>query len=212
MLPQLADFRWTGAVEALVLFDGVILDGPSVQRNEDMLGWLADMDHGTRIESLRSDEVGALYLRAATLFRQLDWEKVRLKQGGARLAVREFTLPMELRSVTSWSEVEAHLSAEQSREVADAFGRPVRRALRQQTPPDTAMTIDLIRHFYYLALQERTGGALLLHPEKAFRGDAPHYGYADQILAGFDKKVRTAYADRRRAWLGDTLATFRCRP
>jgi hypothetical protein len=71
-------------------------------------------------------------------------------------------------------------------------------------PPDTALTISLIRHFYYLALQERTGGALLLHPEKSFRGDAPRYGYADQILGAFDRKVRKAYEHRRRAWLGDT--------
>ena len=201
--PQLADFGWTGAIEALVLFDRVILDGPSVQRNQDVLGWLPDLDDGTRIELLRKDEIAGLYLRAATLFRQLDWKKIRLETLGTVLAAREFELPMDLRSVTLWSEVEAHLSAEQSREVADAFGRPVRRALRQQTPPDSALTISLIRHFYYLALQERTGGALLLHPEKTFGGDAPRYGYADRILGAFDRKVRKAYEDRRRAWLGD---------
>lgn len=200
--PRLADFDWTGVIEALVLFDRVILDGPSVQRNQDMLGWLPDMDDGTRIESLRKDEVGALYLRAATLFQQLDWKKIRLQPGGSQLAAQEFTLPMELHSVTLWSEVEAHLSEEQSWEVADAFGRPMRKAL--QTRFDSGPTIGLIRHFYYLALQERTGGALLLHPEKTFSGQAPRYGYAEQILGAFDRKVRKAYEDRRRAWLGDT--------
>jgi hypothetical protein len=61
----------------------------------------------------------------------------------------------------------------------------------------------LIRLFYYLALQERLGSpALLLHPSKGIFDAPPGYAHARSIFDMFDARVRDAYHERRRDWLG----------
>jgi len=75
--------------------------------------------------------------------------------------------------------------------------------------------VGLVRLFYYLALQERVGGTLLLHESRAFfgrpgahsRAAPPQYSMlASQIFGVFNDQVQGSYLERRKRWLGSESA------
>jgi hypothetical protein len=207
-----------GAVEALVLFDHVVLDGPSIERNEERLGWLESLDDsGVKVQRLDTPGEAALYLRAASLFRSIDWSPtlLRLPVGDRdHHSLSEMMVPGQdiIRlSITSLDAVLNGLGKRVGQEVAQAFAAPF-----DTFPLDLRLFglkgafvdlfTDLVRMFYYLALQEQAGGLLLVHPRKDLGlggGETPAYGYAPEILRAFDAQVLQAYAKRRARWLGE---------
>jgi hypothetical protein len=210
--------RWDdlgcGAVEALVLFDKIVLDGPSIEVNLAELGWLNDLWDGISIRHLSRAETSRLYLRAATLFNSLNWSSPTLAnylrrwelfgQSGGELSHEEHFH----RSLVNWDDVLQYLSDSQSEEVAGAFILPPHIG-RPHIGGNHAGkgALQLARHFYYVALQEQVGGALLLHPAKSLfvENKAPRYGYSNRIIDVFDKKVQREYSARRKRWLGDDV-------
>ncbi|MCY1143066.1 hypothetical protein OWR29_34155 [Actinoplanes sp. Pm04-4] len=210
----------SGSIEALVLFDRVFLDGPSVAENERSLGWLLEIPHGVQICDLSRNDTKQLYLQAAGLFEAVDWSSPH--SGGLHSYPGIYTrreIPGDKeelnRTFSSWRNVIRYLGENESEEVAQAFTRvferyePIDRVERFNAPQrvyeDSDTFITTVRHFYYLALQARLGGSLLLHPEKAIWQPrvAPEYGFSSRIFEAFDRQVHQAYTDRRRKWLGD---------
>jgi hypothetical protein len=241
----------TGAIEALVLFEEIILDEPSIVQHHFDLSWLVDILEGARLVNSENSEIEDLYLRGATLFQAIDWPPnmadlidqasdsglggkriTREGLGGDRDTRTEMPGPkVELysaehdiifgskrlqlfysqkdrdNSVPSVRDVTDYLAYLYSPEIARAFTPTIRAlkipniALPDQRPKKL---LALIRHLYYLALQEKIGGSLLLHSAKSFgRLDAPSYGYATRIIQAFDERVQRGYSERRLNWLGD---------
>jgi len=187
-------------IDALVLYDKVLLDGPSVERNMHSLDWLLDIDDGIEIVELDSAEVSALYRSADEVVahvqpnpRNVDFMRVHMPHGlGAEVGQR-------FAPSTYWEDLERDLDSADLRRLqeifADAFGEHV--------PFAGAPFIVLARLCYYLALQQSTASSLLLDPLKAF--ETPQFSHGDtarSILDLFDSEVRTAFEERQAKWLG----------
>ena len=181
------------AIEALVLYENITLDGPSVKLHEAELGWLLDIDGGVQVRDSSPNEVESLYLRAAALFQSLDWGRLPWQSYGWDYDEQAYLWDQDVRgarssfswfeqiaserelnhrfhrrmSFLSWDEVARYLSEHVSDAVASAF-TPSPRSGSASGQVDKI--VGLVRLFYYLALQESVGGSLLLHPSRAFFG------------------------------------------
>jgi hypothetical protein len=203
------DFVRHGGIEALVLFDRVVLDGVSVHNCYPEMHWLEFFDdRDIRILDTEPDEE-RLYERAALLFRSVDWSprlvapliERRRNTNAATVEIGAGTISMpSLRDVLAplWKV---------GGETIEAFLRPFRKLEETFEPvagnPLAPVLATVVRLFYYLALQELTGGVLLIHPDKNLGlTGTPEYGPANSLMRAFDSRVRTAYDERCRRWLG----------
>ena len=219
------------AIEALVLFENITLDGPSVELHEAELGWLMDIDDGVHVRDSSRSEIESLYLRAAALFQSLDWGRLPWQsyqwdedaKGDDSFftwfeqiaSERELGYPFHRRmSFLEWGEVERYLSDRVSDAVVSAFMQPLRSGANSAAGQVNKI-VGLVRLFYYLALQESVGGTLLLHESRAFFGRPggpsreypPSYSMlASQIFGVFSDQVRGSYLERRKRWLGSESA------
>jgi hypothetical protein len=214
------------AIEALVLFENVLLDGPTVELHAQDLGWLRDIDHGIEILRIERPKLESLYLRAASLFRELEWDRLHWdsyswdeERGGdfaieaswleQRISEQELRYEFPRRmSFQEWRTVAEYLSTSVSADVAESFTQGLGRSAHSQINK----IVGLVRLFYYLALQEAYGGSLLVHPARAFAGLGSQFSQpsapmpistlGNQILGRFGESVQKSYLDRRRRWLG----------
>jgi hypothetical protein len=251
MPPPEIDLATTGAIEALVLFEELILDLPTVREHDFNISWLVKMLDGVQLVNYGED-IRDLYLRAGSLFQEINWpeEMADLVDQGTETREVSYEMPglgrprdkpkfdlndprngmllsalWELRGQTTdrfgrkthkWIPFEeasiadifvylANYSADLPGVYLSGVYSPEKPERLTQRPK---RLVSLIRHFYYLALQEKMGGSLLLHPSKSFgRLDSPSYGYAANIIGAFDERVQEAYAQRRDKWLGDRPRT-----
>jgi hypothetical protein len=219
------------AIEALVLFEHITLDGPSVKLHEAELGWLMDIDSGVHVRDGSPSEIESLYLRAAALFQSLDWRWLPRQSyqwdtdddGDNSFfswfeqiaSEHELGYPFQRHaSFLYWADVEQYLSDHVSDAVASAFTQPLRSS---RGDDQVNKIVGLVRLFYYLALQESVGGTLLLHGSRAFFGQPvgfnrthpPHYSMlASQIFGVFSDQVQRSYLERRKRWLGSDNAAI----
>ncbi|MCA2216035.1 hypothetical protein [Jidongwangia harbinensis] len=192
--------REAAALECLVLFDRVLLDGPTIRANRDRLLWTTDIGAGVEILDLEPPNVAGLYVRGAELFAQMRRGSLGgvLPRGQIPPELsREFP-PAHFNPSTDWQDVAAFLEGNpETRPVLHAFvsahGERPRHVSRGP--------LMLMRLFYYLALQESAASALLLDPAKAY-DEAPRYGQASRLLDVFSTEVRTGYQQRKQRWLG----------
>jgi hypothetical protein len=242
----------TGAIEALVLFEELVPDRPTVREHDFNISWLANLLDGAQLVNFGED-VRDLYLRAGSLFQRINWpeQMADLVDRGAEGREVSYEMPglgyprdkpcfdlndprngmllsalWELRGQTTdrfgrktnqWIPFEeasiadifvylANYSADLPGLYLSGVYSPEKPGRLTQRPK---RLVSLIRHFYYLALQEKMGGSLLLHPNKSFgRLDSPSYGYAANIIGAFDERVQTAYAQRQKEWLGEKPRTI----
>jgi hypothetical protein len=221
------DFLRHGGVEALALFDHVLVDGASLDRCFAQAAFWLDAfdDHDLRILNTSPDEP-RLYERAVQLFHQVDWSGDLAAQlvdrGGLAFPesahpshVAAYEMGWDSLSVPSFDEVFTHLWDGTSEKNATTFLRPFR-TLAERFGSTWELRIDerrliplmtnVIRLFYYLALQEQTRGLLLIHPDKDLGlTGTPEFGSAISIMQAFDTQVREAYDERRRKWLGRAI-------
>jgi hypothetical protein len=177
---------------SLVLFRDVYLDGPSVERNLDRLSWTLDIDDGVRIVELDDAETRALYRRGIDLAKHVEpgeagWNRHR--PHAQRDLVAEIT-DRHWAPSTYWRDL-ARIIPDELREMKAALDT----AFGGRKPFTVNTFIALSRLFYYLALQEQLGSALLLDPQKS-------YTTAERLLSIFDETVTTAFEERRSRWLG----------
>jgi hypothetical protein len=192
-IPDL-DTRGSAAVESMVLFERVYLDARTARADVPSFDWLDELDDGVEFVNDRHTEVEDTYARALRLAEHvvMSGDTADLVEGGSRTAV--------------WDEIPSYSRVNSvPRPVADFVERMVEELRLRR--PDGAMI--LVRLCYYLALQERLGSLLLLHPSKAYDQRRPEFGYAGRILDVFDSKVRTAYLERRQEWLGEPVPEVR---
>lgn len=189
------------ALECLVLFDRVLLDGPTIHANRERLQWTTDVGPGFQILDLDPQAVSDLYLRGAELFQQMPDVRLRdvLPGGHTPPALAAEYPGTHFYPSTYWDDVVRGLDRrEETRGVLRAFTS----AFGSQPRVFGHGPLLLIRLFYYLALQESAGSALLLDRSKAYHDDSPEYGHASRILGVFTEQVRAAYLQRKEKWLG----------
>jgi hypothetical protein len=192
-------------VEALVLFDDVYLDGRTVDFELPSFRWLDELDQGFKLVNRTFEEVQDTYHAGMVLARRVVASQENaglLSDGFGNDALREAGIPARyaLGNTTLWRDVRGYVAHEMSPEVAD-FINGILDEMHVRQPGGA---IVLARLCYYLALQQRLGSLLLLHPSKAYGSERLEYGYSRTILDMFDSKVRGAYLQRRHDWLGDS--------
>jgi len=209
------DMHSRKVIQSLVVFDQVLLDGPSVARNSESLLWLADIEEGIEILDITSDDQKALYMSAAVLARQI-------RPSDSIENFMRMHMPIELGNEiqhgryhghgpafypsTYWRHLQGQLESEDLRELQRAFND----ILGTNVPFSGAAFVALARSFYYLCLQESLGSSLLLDPLKAL--DTPGvyaHKYVGRILDLFDSEVREAFLARKSKWLGEAPRSLR---
>lgn len=193
--------REAAALECLVLFDRVLLDGPTVRANGERLLWTTEIDPGIQVLDLDQQAVSHLYRRGAELLEQMSPGPLGdILPGGHTPSELSAEFPgVHFWPSTSWDDVLHGLGSRlETHAVVHAFAD----ALGPQQPMSGHGPLLLIRLFYYLALQESAGSALLLDPSKAYHDETPAYGYASRILSVFSEQVRAGYLRRKEKWLG----------
>jgi hypothetical protein len=193
-------FGIDGAIEAYVLYDDLLLDGPSVRRNENRLPGVARLSEGCRLIDLTEAQERGIYqsvldsylvhLSSARTFmtemNEMDVQQWKAGQAGVRYD-----------SETLWGDIERRLSPEAQAIVASSSAVPDRAG--QHFGGNAWLT--LLRTLYYDRLQQGVGVDLIVHPNKgAFLAASP--GTGPNIVRLFDESVRTAFAARKETWLG----------
>jgi hypothetical protein len=227
---DLGGFGFTGEVldehslqviQSLVVFDRILLDGPSIERNSrslEYVHWLAREADDIEIIDISSADERSLYKGATALARRTCFSGKSgnlIMPGRMPLAlVKEMRRPdgREFRQSTYWEDFWRELeSDEYLKELLSVFCE----RLGGYAPLSTGAFVALARSFYYLCLQESLGSSLLLDPSKAL--DSPGFYYSDfddysdfnntlycgNILDLFDEKVRDSFLARKRKWLGE---------
>jgi hypothetical protein len=186
------------AVEALVLFEKIYLDGRTVNIELPTFRWLDELDHGFVMTNNSYDEVQATYHRGMQMAAHI----------AATPSTADFlqtsTSPIESEMLFRysndrqvWSDLRGYVAHDMSRDT-EVFIDRLMNDLHMDQPSGGIL---LARMCYYLALQEQLGSLLLLHPTKGYAA-ASSYGHASRILDVFDDRVRSAYRQRYEQWLG----------
>jgi hypothetical protein len=202
------------AIEALVLFEQVYLDGRTTDSELAPMHWLDELDDGvTRVNNAYT-EVRETYDRGLLIAGDIGKSRhsydrlvetatsgTALQELGvpARYAAKASSRRYERGNGQLWRDLEPYLSRGMGQQTSEVVDRLV--TMIHPAPPGTVMM--LARLCYYLALQEQLGSYLLLHPDKAY-GTQASYGYARRIMDIFDERVAKAYLERRREWLGES--------
>lgn len=202
------------AIEALVLHDDLVFDGPSIRRNLDALPELGALtSHGellwesdTTLESRIYSSILRTYVpqiaktdqSLVDLFRMHmeDWMAAEVGVKGCFPSVH-------------WGTILRQLNGE-----ASALASSLQERFGVNTPMSGAACALLLRTLYYDRLQQFASAHLILHPLKgAFLGGIkeeddpkalpPDGGWkSSTILSIFDEKVRRAFYERKKHWLG----------
>lgn len=189
-------------IESLILFDHILLDGPSVERNKARLLWLSDVDDGIEVLDISADEQTALYRSAEVLARQM-----------RPLPSGQYFMRGHMPSVlgheidehgfapsTNWNDLKRRMRSADLRRLQEVFDQVFGSAV----PGPGGAFVALARALYYLCLQESVRSSLLLDPLKRLEPDPlDKPAQARRILDLFDQEVVEAFRERKRKWLGD---------
>lgn len=189
-----------GAVESLVLFEEVVLDGPTIKQNQDRLGWLLDINSGVRVYDLSYEERAKLYIRAAMGFLQIEWTPVPGTPGSQCPECLPFAKKPGDPSiwniysqgiVKTLSDGDPEITLEYVNggyythsvtwsQVLSSFQMSESTLLADvlnRVPHGneingrlSCLMLETLRYFYYLAFQEQLKCSLLLHPRKVLFG------------------------------------------
>jgi hypothetical protein len=188
-----------GGIEALILNETVLIDRPSVDRNASNLPELmqfASIGQSATTET-ESDIYSAVTMAyvphlkggssSTDLFRMHTEEWIAAEVGAASYYPS-----------SDWRDIETELTNPEARELASRL----RDKFAKHTPYSGAACALLLRTLYYDYLQRRCEADLVLHPLKAIYREAPKSSAGSSVLQLFDSKVRAAFYDRKKRWLG----------
>ena len=204
------------AIQAFILHDNLVFDGPSVRRNIDELPqlsgycklgaqlWKEDLTLEQRIyQSLLDTYVPRMEAseNAIDLFR-LHTEEWMAREVGVTTYYPS----------ARWRDIESELTP-QGMQLASEL----RRLFGNQTPFSGAACALLLRTLYYDRLQQMTSANLILHPLKgeliarigkdsalapSVMEESAGSDHLLNILDIFDQSVRKAFYERKNKWLG----------
>jgi len=186
-----------GGINAIVLYEDILVDQASVDRN---LGDLPMLEAFAAFASHISGSPEASVYSAieAKYLGQVQGSRKSTQLFGMHTdasTAREVGVARRYPSAT-WRDIERELGPG-----AKQLARGLREKLAPFVPSSGAACALLLRTLYYDELQRRSQTDLILHPAKAiFRDPTP--GEGSSVLDVFDERVRKAFSERKRDWLG----------
>ncbi len=196
------------AIEALVLYDELLVDGPSVSRNRLRLPEIQPFVSMCRtIATNEGDE--------EQIYRDVLRNCIDHITGGNNLLAELFEYPVEefmaaemgvapYYPSAQWQDVEDHLGGEAAK-LAAAIS--VKSAGTSRA--SGAACLLLLRTLYYNQLQQTNNSDLILHPMKAaYYEDDSELRTGNTILNLFDEKVRKSFYERKMQWFGRPDLSF----
>ncbi len=188
-------------VEACILYDELLIDGPSYHRNESKLHSIKGIEEFAKIVELNERDERHIYLRFSRSFNRIkgrpessDLFRIHTTQWMADEIGAEFSYPS-----ADWKDIESRLGDE-----IKVIAQDLRHALEPHLPVSGTACIGILRTFYYLTLQEKLGANLLLDSLKGhfYEPLQPNFS-GTTIIDLFDETVRQAFYDRKVKWLGN---------
>jgi hypothetical protein len=195
-----------GAIEAFILYDDLVLDGPSLHRNADRLPQLHGYAKRCRLIGVAEDFEDRVYQSVLNnyvphvevsnpAYRDLFHMHTQAWMA-AEVGARAYSPSV------GWREIEHFLTGQ-----AALVAAGLRKRFGENVPMAGAACALLLRTLYYFQLQQWHSTDLILHPLKGrFLEAPPRYGA--HILGMFDDSVRTAFHERKTKWLGRSDLSF----
>jgi hypothetical protein len=207
------------AVDALVLYDDVLVDYVSYTRNISKFPLLSDLASlCTFINDSASSESECYHLAATVLTPLItspgDWLVDALRRHITELDTIELSVcGKRYTPSTYWCDLAGTLSKSENELVEALEG-----AFGEGTPFSGAALAALVRLFYYVVAQEMHQCSLSLHPFKGiflngverrrWFGEENEQRIAKTILDAFDAELKQEYLDAQTRWFGGTDLTF----
>ena len=184
-------------IEALVLYDNIWVDGPSINRNRKVYPYLDSIISHCKILELNHSDEQLAYSSINELYNNIqgDSKTINLFRGYTEDWLSNECLISYIYPSAKWVDVENDLP-ENLKQIA----KKLRIKLGEFVPFSGAACLAIIRTIYYQALQRKYGTDLLLHPWKGAFYE--QNGYGANIINMFDEGVRNAFYRRKEKWLG----------
>lgn len=211
------------AIEAFVLYDDLLLDEASVQRNALGLPQLEQLSRVGRpvggAGSVAEKRAYELVLQSYLPVYGRDFAEAAIANVVDSSSLGLFEVAGHGQYHSSFRNVAAELTDE-GRHAMEVAGYYVHEAIRDmgQRAPQCDLKVQaalIMRTFYYLCLQQEARSDLVLHPQKGriverIRHEATNNLSVDQqigqqgsaVLNRFDESVRRSFYDRKARWLG----------
>jgi len=185
-------------LEAIILYDLVHLDGPSIRRNDYAIETFEGLKDVVKLIELSPKDEGNCYSSILELTNHIDANPniTDLFRGHTQTWMTDECGAGHTYPSSSWSDVERVLPEnllQIAQELKISFG--------SYLPFSGAACLALIRTFYYQGLQKQLGYNLLLDPWKGYFYENASYG--SSIVNMFDKTVRDNFIQRKRKWLSN---------
>jgi hypothetical protein len=203
------------AINAFVLHDNLIFDGPSLRRNFDRLPEL--MDYQSFGRTLWDDDL-TLEQRIYESLLQTHLPSMQAPESALdffRMHTEDW-MAAEIGTVryfpsARWRDIQRELTPE-----GQKLAEGLQALFGAQTPYSGAACAILLRTLYYDRLQQLASANLILHPLKGqfmgkIRADGSFHDEQSQneswdssmnILSVFDQSARKAFYERKQRWLG----------
>jgi hypothetical protein len=185
-------------LEAIILYDSVHLDGPSVRRNDYALETFEGLCDVVKLIEMSPEDEGYCYSSILELTNHIaaNPDVIDLFRGHTQTWMTdecgaEYTYPS-----SRWSDVERVLP-----ENLLPIAQKLKTSFGSYLPFSGAACLALIRTFYYQGLQKHFGYNLLLDPWKGNFYESASFG--PSIVNMFDKTVRDNFIQRKRKWLSN---------
>ncbi|MBV8884594.1 MAG: hypothetical protein JO235_11445 [Chroococcidiopsidaceae cyanobacterium CP_BM_RX_35] len=210
---------WIGfenTLEAMVLYDNLLIDGSSFERSKIRVPEIEVFEEFCELVKVSNSEEKKYYASIQAFYQTIKGNSYTTELTSLLEINRSLMEEVEdldkclSRSVWRWEDIEEYLP-DYLREIANSL----KAIMGEFTPESSAALINILRTFYYQALQLSLNTDLLLHPSKGH-----HYNdfYKTRIKTNipspasivgmFDTKVRESYIKKQEDWLGEGI-TFR---
>jgi len=205
----------TPGIEALILYDNVLVDAGSFRRNSVQRPSLKNLnDVVTFVNETDAVESNSYHFAATVLAPLLvhpgPWLVDALLRHIDPLDTCELTVGnIRFAPSTYWGHISVKLSGSEKTLVS-----ALERTLGSFTPFSGAALANLVRLFYYLVVQESYQCSISLNPMKAtFLDGIPGWGgtvshIPKTILDAFDGELKNEYLATQKKWLGEGGLTF----
>lgn len=197
--------RLDTAIEALILYDSVLLDGPSWERNCERSPALTDFSRFCQPIAIDKERERKIYGSITSNFinrleATIDNYEGLYGYDTLRIILGELGFPLNVRASgfasMGWEEVANVLSEGPATAV-----RSLKHRFERFSDDALTACLFLLRTLYYYQLQQECGVDLIVHPIRgAYFQNKPRIGA--NILGIFDQTVRREFEARKSEWLG----------
>jgi hypothetical protein len=204
--------NWVGfenSLEAIVLYDNLLIDGASFKRSKAKIPELELFEEFCQVVEVSNLDEQRYYASIEAFYENIKGNKDTINLTSLDLSrplmeeVQDIDKYMN-RSVWEWQYIEEYLP-----DYLRNISISLRAILGEFTPDASASLLAILRTFYYQALQASLNTDLLLHPWKGHHYEGFYKTKAKigvpspaSIVGMFESRVRDKHFERRETWLG----------